>query len=697
MGLPGEQSNNPFAGVQQANKAALTGAVGPAAQASPGAAAFGGIGGGSHTVDPAGLPGHLTFQTPAPQIDPNGAIAADTVVPSTEVQQEEQNPAQQQMTLSGAEDKSSEAIIRRSGQLYLADTLSDNGQKLFWKVACKSGTLALSPGPGQVDIEKPLELTPDMFAEAKRAFDERAFPHVTVPETHANGVLENTGFVRQLIDVDYDDPRLPEKIAEAHRNEPPGTKLLMTGIEFTEPAVRDKAENGSIADTSVGMKFNYRNKRTGKTYPVALEHVALTNVPWVDGLSAFDTSRFLSQEQQKGHSFGVRDFKGVYVEQEDDVNLSATEQDYEDEAPEPGEHFTPERASELETYLENLASDFDLTDPVKVEEFYAQVAKDAVGRFSDVIADGTDPARIKLKDGSEIDLKGQIDSFVQENMPEPEEEEPTAETKLSVQQVVTQISDQEGTINQLEDSVKNLQPGDSAVTPRGTTITRVDDGYLLTAQTPETTEPVQDGRKELLLRLSRSGSSGKIRSRGIQTSRNRNQEADMELEEIVARQQAEIERNAAEMATLRSDLSLSQEQVSDQAEALRIENVSKKIAAYQEARIPPVILKRAKAVMLADKPGTVNDEGSLSLSVQAPAASGDGTEEKTFTSATEVVEYMLSAMPEAYSVEINLSAQAVKNEGRAKSGSDAKLDDLDKWERKEHPERFKDDGKGDRL
>jgi hypothetical protein len=162
---------------------------------------------------------------------------------------------------------------------------------LIWKPVCKTGTLALSPGPGQVDSEKPLQLTPDLFDSVKVAYDDAAIEHVTIPETHGNGVLENTGYVKAVEVLDREqmlsDSRIPESSKRLVQDDPADTRYLMAGMRFTEPEVKEKVLRGTVANTSVGIKFNYRRKRDGKTYPAVLEHVALTNQPWVDGLVPF--------------------------------------------------------------------------------------------------------------------------------------------------------------------------------------------------------------------------------------------------------------------------------------------------------------------------------------------------------------------------------------------------------------------------
>lgn len=197
-------------------------------------------------------------------------------------------------------DKKNMSRDGHAASFYDSLKLAEEHNGLVWKAICKTGTLALSPGPGQIDVEKPLELTPELFSELKASVDEKAFPYVTVPTTHTNGLLENTGYVQDVAIKASDDP-----------NDPPGTQVLWAAIGFTEPEIEEKVKRGTIPDTSVGVKFNYRNKRTGKQYKAALEHVALTHQPWVDGLTPFGQS--LSQEGVFDQQEMESDWDGVYV------------------------------------------------------------------------------------------------------------------------------------------------------------------------------------------------------------------------------------------------------------------------------------------------------------------------------------------------------------------------------------------------
>lgn len=155
---------------------------------------------------------------------------------------------------------------------------SDDG--LVWKEVLREGVWSYRPGEGQKPSEKPLRViaghssNPEEeigFADLIEAFDEGAMDHVTVPTSHADQPHENTGFVKAL----------------EIREDEDGTKRLYAGFEFTEPDIKEKALRGTIANTSVGVIFDYVKKSTGKVYKMALGHIALTNKPWIDGMKPF--------------------------------------------------------------------------------------------------------------------------------------------------------------------------------------------------------------------------------------------------------------------------------------------------------------------------------------------------------------------------------------------------------------------------
>jgi hypothetical protein len=55
----------------------------------------------------------------------------------------------------------------------------------------------------------------------------------------------------------------------------------MGGHHFTDKKAGAKVAEGSIANTSVGLEFDYVRKDDGKKFPIVLRHNALTNRPWL--------------------------------------------------------------------------------------------------------------------------------------------------------------------------------------------------------------------------------------------------------------------------------------------------------------------------------------------------------------------------------------------------------------------------------
>jgi phage I-like protein len=155
---------------------------------------------------------------------------------------------------------------------------SDDG--LVWKEVLREGEWSYRPGAGHKPMEKPLRMVAGYssnpaeeigFADLIDAFNDGAMDHVTIPTSHADQPHENTGFVREL----------------EIRQDEDGTSRLYAGFEFTEPDIKEKALRGTIANTSVGVIFDYVKKSSGKVYKMALGHIALTNKPWIDGMKPF--------------------------------------------------------------------------------------------------------------------------------------------------------------------------------------------------------------------------------------------------------------------------------------------------------------------------------------------------------------------------------------------------------------------------
>lgn len=158
-------------------------------------------------------------------------------------------------------------------------TVDDDG--LVWKEVLREGTWAYRPGPGQVPTRKPLTVVAGKAADQSQigfddliqSFEAGAIDHVTIPTSHEDKPEQNTGFVRKL-----------------EKREVDGTKRLYAGMDFTEPEIKEKALRGSIANTSVGVVYDYIKKSTGDVYKQALGHIALTNKPWINNMAPFGLS-----------------------------------------------------------------------------------------------------------------------------------------------------------------------------------------------------------------------------------------------------------------------------------------------------------------------------------------------------------------------------------------------------------------------
>jgi hypothetical protein len=168
-------------------------------------------------------------------------------------------------------------------ELFFADgDVEDRDGEFVWKTVLRTGEWKLSPENGK-PVKKPMKVVADgksdtrrnkiSMQELQRAFDDGAIEHVTIPLSHADKVDENTGYIRKL--KIEDDPNRP------------GEKLMKAAFHFTEPEVGEKVKRGSIANTSLGILYDYMRKSDAKKFPVALAHAALTNRPWVDGMAPF--------------------------------------------------------------------------------------------------------------------------------------------------------------------------------------------------------------------------------------------------------------------------------------------------------------------------------------------------------------------------------------------------------------------------
>lgn len=87
-------------------------------------------------------------------------------------------------------------------------------------------------------------------------------------DDHKNITALNTGYVRDLWIVDTEN----------------GSRLVAK-MEFTEPDVKDKVLRGTFSDVSCGIPWELMSR--GQKYGACLEHVCITNRPFLDDLGPF--------------------------------------------------------------------------------------------------------------------------------------------------------------------------------------------------------------------------------------------------------------------------------------------------------------------------------------------------------------------------------------------------------------------------
>jgi hypothetical protein len=152
---------------------------------------------------------------------------------------------------------------------------------VIWKTIMREGTWKYSPGPGQRPVARPITVTKSGTSDAnkfqisleelKENFDKGVKDHVTIPLSHDDRVHENTGYIKAL-KIDQDSK---------------GRAVLKAAHEFTDKAIKGKVLEGSIANVSAGILFDYVKKDTGDKFNAILGHSALTNSPWLNDMEDF--------------------------------------------------------------------------------------------------------------------------------------------------------------------------------------------------------------------------------------------------------------------------------------------------------------------------------------------------------------------------------------------------------------------------
>jgi hypothetical protein len=122
---------------------------------------------------------------------------------------------------------------------------------------------------GHSDQDKGIIALSELMENFERVGQRVPIPLTDDGDDHANQIRTNTGFVESLeiVDNDDDDAR------------------LVAILNFTEPDVREKVLRGTYADVSCGIPWTFTSR--GREYGSVLEHVAITNRPFISGLGEF--------------------------------------------------------------------------------------------------------------------------------------------------------------------------------------------------------------------------------------------------------------------------------------------------------------------------------------------------------------------------------------------------------------------------
>ncbi len=628
---------------------------------------------------------------------------------------------------------------------------------LIWKIACKSGILALSPGPGNVAVDKPLHLTGELFRDMVLSLQERAFPYTTVPETHNNGSLENTGYVRDAVVLSKAeallDRRIKPKAREAIAADSDDTEYLLAGIEFTNPIAKAKALEGSIPDTSIGVKFGWRNTRTGKTFKAAWEHLALTPMPWVDGLPAFGMSADGFKPPTK---IDREHYDGVFVDMPLDLAITF----------DPMEH-PRDWKGQFRDVVANLkpGERVELPSGVVVRhEAWKGTSTFKVNDGRGVTSSVHSPEAATAETESAIQRQQKPDersagSMIGWTEPSPREKHPKITEALdkAIADVDAQhprkgsihegaprgdgSNDYElGILSALyyegdtdEFGISNTLNGDDSHASEAREI--LDDmekrglvkkvpnrftedlgsneyAYTLTDEGEETFHSLnkvygfaQDGAAAGSEGLTFSNPSGGVDPELHASASKENPKMARTVEELLASQQVDLEQAQSQIAALSSQLQLAQGTITSQGEQLHMDAVRKRIEGL-EGTVSPSLALAAKTVMEADK-SRITGQGGINLSITAATTDEKGevvAAERKLSSPTDIVEYLLSAAASQDGDMATRIAGVQQNIGllqlsahQERTAEDEAKAVVEANERQRHPERFADDGKGDRL
>jgi hypothetical protein len=295
-----------------------------------------------------------------------------------------------------ASDKSL-AAIHFSGDEYTEE------DGFIVKEILRTGEWGVIPTKGGL-VNKPLRVVKDGLSDAKEGiislaeivsnFKLGAVPNVQIPlsddsDDHKNITRLNTGYIRDVWVAEDED----------------GNAKLVAKMDFTEPEVKERVLRGTYSDVSCGIPWSIVSR--GKKYGASLEHVAITNRPFIDGLGPFLAASDDSGEEVEVTHFsmdkvelapgdtGMPIKEGDIVSFTSDSDVPARHVGRVEHVMEDGVYGLPDSEYSVEATPENPALAIRL---YKLEEGkWTETALTVGARASDVII--VDPA-VQLDDGS---------------------------------------------------------------------------------------------------------------------------------------------------------------------------------------------------------------------------------------------------------------------------------------------------------
>jgi hypothetical protein len=181
------------------------------------------------------------------------------------------------------EDAWTFASEKSLAQVHLSGDDYQEDEGFVVKDILRTGEWGVIPTKGGL-VNKPLTVIKEGKSDVKAGiislseivenFKLGAVPNVQIPlsddsDDHKNITRLNTGYVRDIW-ISEDDE---------------GNAKLVAKMDFTEPEVKERVLRGTYSDVSCGIPWSIVSR--GKKYGASLEHVAITNRPFIDGLGPF--------------------------------------------------------------------------------------------------------------------------------------------------------------------------------------------------------------------------------------------------------------------------------------------------------------------------------------------------------------------------------------------------------------------------